>query len=226
MMKIIHGDNQIESREYLNKYKEQARLKGVEVVTLLAKKADLSEVIQAVESGGLFGDLRLVVIEELFSGLTSSSKKAVIEYLKKESPEMVVIWEPKPVDGRKLKGVKAEIKEFKVNSKIFKFLESVAPGGQRAFMPLWEELSSNEPAELIFFMLLRQTRQLISILSDPTSFRGPSWLTGKLKKQADAFGMEGLLRFHAEMYRLEEETKLGKSNLPLATRMELLLLSI
>ena len=27
-MKIIHGDNQIESREYLNKYKEQARLKG------------------------------------------------------------------------------------------------------------------------------------------------------------------------------------------------------
>ena len=226
MMKIIHGDNQIESREYLNKFKEQARAKGVEVVTLSAKKIEISEVIQAVESGGLFGDLRLVVIEEVFSGLANSSKKVVIEYLKKESPEMLVIWEPRSVDARKLKGIKAEVKEFRVSGKIFKFLESVVPKGQGVFMPLWEEVSGSEPAELVFFMLLRQTRQLISILSDPTAFRGPSWLSGKLKKQAEAFGMDGLLKLHSELYRLEEETKLGKSNLPLSTRMELLLLSI
>jgi len=225
-MRIIHGDNQPESRGLLQEIKEGASKEGLEVVSLVGKTVSLTEVKQAVESSGLFGSDRLLIIEELFSGQTSSGKKEVIEYLKNEAPDSVVIWESKQVDGRRLRALKADVKEFKVSSQVFKFLESIAPGRQRIFMPLWAQIAEQEALELVFFLLMRQVRQLIQVASDEGGFRGPPWLVRKLTAQARVFGLKQLLELHDRLYELELENKTGTGVLPLSARLELLLISL
>ncbi len=223
-MRLFHGDNQLVSREALFKEKEKSRVQGLELVELVDKNISLGEVKQAVESAGLFGNDRVLVLEGLFSGQSNKNKKEVIEYLKRVKPENVIIWEGKKIDGRKLSGWQAE--EFKVSTVVFKFLEAVRPGEQRQWLSLWETVLKTEPVELVFFLLVRQVRQLIGVTSSPETFKGAPWLVNKLKQQGKFFGLVGLLKLHGRLCQLEIETKTGSGVLPLETRLEMMLMGL
>ena len=226
-MKLFHGDNQAKSRKAFVEERERAKKKGLEAVVIVDRQINLTDVKQAVESGGLFGVDRVVFIEGLVGGRASGEKTAVVGYLKEERPENVLIWESKKVDGRKLRGWQdVKVEEFKVSKNVFRFLETIGPGKQSTFLPLWDQVLSDEPVELVFFLLLRQIRQLISLASDEDGFGGPGWLKNKLQQQASVFGLGGLLKLHEKLYRLEIENKTGSGVLPLSTRLELLLISI
>lgn len=221
-MRVFHGDHQLASREALYKVREELKAKGLEVISLSDKAIDLSEVKQVIEASSLFGSDRFLIVEGLFTGSVSNAKKEVTQYFKQYRPNNVLIWEGKKVDGRRLNGFEAE--EFKINSKVFALLEAIRPGKQRIFLPLLDEVLKVEAVELVFFLLVRQTRQLIEVIDG--GGKGPSWLVNKLRNQAADFGLERLLKFHESLYQLELETKTGSSPLPLQIRLELSLINL
>jgi DNA polymerase III delta subunit len=225
-MKVIHGEDVVSSRKLLNSLRKEAKEKGLQVVALTGSGISLGQVKQAVETGGLFGSDQLLIIEGLFTGASSKAKTEVIAYLKIEKPEMVIIWEGKKIDGRKLTAMGAQVSEYKVNSKIFTFLEAVRPGNTSHLVPLFDEVTKGEAVELVFFLLVRQVRQLIEVASDPNGYKGPSWLKSKLLTQANEFGLEGLLELHQQLYEIDMGQKTGRDSLSMTARLELMLMGI
>jgi DNA polymerase III, delta subunit. len=78
MIKLLHGDNQLESRNELNRLISGAESK--ELIRLDGEKTSLNEIVQALESSSLFGMEKLVIIENLFSRRQSKEKKEIIDW--------------------------------------------------------------------------------------------------------------------------------------------------
>ena len=128
-MTILHGDNQIASREAYLTAKQQAQKQGLNIVDLSGDTLTLPDLTQAVESKSLFGSANAVFIENLFSRRPSNDKKQIVDYLLKlVSPlrlrgdqGVICIWEPKDVS--------TQIKEtpsqrFDLPKHIFAFLDN------------------------------------------------------------------------------------------------------
>ena len=64
-MIILHGDNQVASRQHLTTLKQAATKLGKQI-TELAGEVSLELLMPAAESNSLFGSSNLVVIENLF----------------------------------------------------------------------------------------------------------------------------------------------------------------
>lgn len=129
MITIVHGNHHLATRKLLIEEKAQARQKGLEIIELLGKKTNLTELKQALESASLFLKDRLVVIENLFSLPKSKNKQDLTDYLKStETKNNLLIWEGKQIDGRVLRSFSsARIKNIKLPAVIFKFLDSLNP---------------------------------------------------------------------------------------------------
>ena len=97
-MLILHGDNQVATRQKLS---NQLKNFSGEKVTLDGEKINITQLIQATESSSLFGQDKLIIIENLFSRRPSKEKDALIEKLK-SLPENCIVWERKSIDGRSL----------------------------------------------------------------------------------------------------------------------------
>jgi DNA polymerase III delta subunit len=132
-MLILHGTNIVASRKVLVDQKKQARQKDMEIIELSGPDLDLVDLKQALESASLFGQDRLVVIENFFSRPKSKLKEEILAYLKTQStipglaeakpragsnqlspasPRQsrgraavnLILWEGKQIDGRVLRG--------------------------------------------------------------------------------------------------------------------------
>lgn len=222
-MILVHGDNIVKSREALLEIKKAAEDKNMEVVILEGKKVELVDVKQAMESMGLFGNDRLVVIEGLFVGVKSKRQDEVVNYLKKNGGE-VVLWEGKKVDLRRLGRAKYENREFKMSAEVFKLTEALRPGNEKQILYWWEKAKNQDAVELIFFMMVRQVRMMIEAFGG--EMKGPGWLVSKAKDQARAVGMGRLLKWHEKLYEIECGVKTGRSELKLETQLELWLMSL
>jgi len=222
-MILLHGDNQIKSREALQVRRERAKGEGKQIVVLDGKRVELAEIMQALESMGLFGDERLIILENIFSAKRGRRQEQIVEYLKGEGGE-IVLWESKKVDGRRLKGMEIKNEEYKLSSEIFKLMEALLPDNQKQLIYWWEKAKQTDAPELIFFMILRQVRMMLESLGGKMS--GPVWLTNKIQNQAKKVGVARLVLWHTKLYEIESGVKTGRSDLPLLDQMEMFLLSL
>lgn len=222
-MILLHGDNTVKSRDELVLIRKKWSDGGMEVVVLDGTKAELSEIKQNLESSSLFGADRAVVVEGLLTSKKSKRQEEIIEYLAAENASNVALWEAKKLDGRKIKKF-GEVKEFTVGKLMFVFLECMRPKNNRQMTELFQKVVVTDAPELVFFMMTRQVRMLLEVLSG--EYKGPGWLRNKLMSQARAFGEDGLLDLHAKLFEIERKIKTGRGLLKITDEIEWMLLGL
>lgn len=225
-IKIFHGDNLVESRMALSQEVSKARKAGMEVVTVSGVKADFTQIRSALESGSLFGQDKLVVIEDFLSSSSSSFKKKTLAYLKKAQFENeLILWE-----GREIKNLplKVETKLFRLDPILFRFLESLKQGSPEASLELLRQLKKKEKPEMIFHMMTRQIRLLILAkdLGEEGLASLASWQKGKLIRQAQAFDLNHLVFLFGKLLEIDLEQKTSSDPFPLSSRLDLLVSEI
>ena len=109
-MIIIHGENQIASRQHFLDLRTQnpGDIFDGDSLTLVDLKTLLT-------SNSLFGEAQNIYIENLYSRRPSNEKKAIIEYLESKNPINLVIWEHKAVI------TKSQNKNFEMPKYLFAF---------------------------------------------------------------------------------------------------------
>lgn len=227
-MIILHGENIVASRKYLTDLIEKFRSR--EAIRFEGKELTLVELKQAAESQSLFGQERLILIENLLSSRPSKRQEELLTYLKSENPKNLVLWEGKKIDGRKLISFsKASAKEFKLTPIIFKFLDSLGPNNARFSLNFLHQTFNQDGPEMVCWMLARQVRFLI-MASDlgekglPKSLAG--WQKAKLVRQAKKFSLEKLLWFYRKLLEIEWQEKTGRASIPLSSSLDLLIASL
>lgn len=220
MIRLLHGDNLVESRKGLGTLISEARGKGAEVVFFSGKKITISDLRGALESGSLLGNNRLVVIENLLGGIQSKEKSKVIGYLKDgDFDNDLVLWEEKEIKKTGLPKVFQE-QVFKVNQIIFRFLESLKPGNQKEMLNLLLQLKQREEAEMVFYMLIRQFRYLI-LGKDNELSKMPEWQSRKFVSQSKFFSEEKLKEVYKSFLKIDFQQKTSSDSFSLYSRLDL-----
>jgi hypothetical protein len=84
--------------------------------------------------------------------------------------------------------------------------------------------------ELIFFMIVRQFRLMISQLETGAKIeetkRLQSWQTGKLSSQANSFGKERLISLYDKLFEIDLAQKTGKLPYSLDKSIDIFLLAL
>lgn len=225
-MLILHGENIDQSRRFL-----ASRLKSFagEIIKLEGENLNLSELKQAVEGNSLFGKDKLVVIFNIFSRRPSKEKENLLEYLKKEKPKNLIVWEGKKIDGRVLTSFAfGQIRRFDLTPIIFRFLDSLSPQNKKNSLILLHQCLRFEPAEVVFSLLCRQVKDLIIAID--LGKKGlenlPDWKKEKLAIQAKKFGLEKLIKLYQKLLEIDYAQKTGKTPLSLASQLDLLLVNL
>lgn len=227
MIRIIHGDNSVESRKQLSFFIEGARKKGQEVIRIDGGTS-LPEILTTVRSLGLFSREKLVVVEDFFStdgggrGDGLKSKLAGVE-------GDVIFWEGGELSGKKLNDfskITSDITNFEVSKEIFKFLDSLAPQNVRVSFPLLTSVLSAEPIEFLLYMIGRQIRLLLWAKLDPDSLILASWQKAKILNQGRLWSESQLRDFHSKLVQLDRGNKQSQLAVDPATSLELLLAGI
>jgi len=226
-MLILHGDNIVASRKILNQKIEESKAKGSEVERFNGKKITSNQLQQALESKALFGTERIIVVENLLSSSPSKTKTNIVNYLKKNIFENLILWEGKEI--KKLAGFKkTEIQLFKLPPTIFQFLDSLGPGNGAKSLSLLHACIKQGSAEMVFYMLVRQIRFLIMAVD-----LGEKGLVGlhpfqqrKIAHQAERFTLPQLVSFHRKLLQIDWQQKTGQASMPLSSQLDLLIASL
>lgn len=216
-MIIIIGENTVESSKRLVEICDEYKAKGVAVNNFDQSELSLSKLRQELSPADLFGNTSFIVIKGLLSGAKSKNKDRLIDFLKKQTPQNVLLYETKnihPSTARQFKG--AVIENFKVELNIFKFVEKIIPNNSKSTLVAYNDLISKgaEP-EYIFAMILRQIRLLVQIKTSPNLVTLPPFSQNILRSQAQKFTTENLLDLHQKLYQIEVGIKSGKNPLDL-----------
>lgn len=225
MIILLHGDNIVVSRNELERLKKE---KTKEVLTFDGGKIDLSELKQALEAKSLFGQEKIVILENFLSQKPSTVKNQIIEYLKNlETTVDLILWEGKEMEKKSLDSFPSAKKQlFRLDPVLFKFLDSLKPGSGKTAVALLREVLRREEVELVFYMLVRQFRLLIALKNvskDSISeiVKLGSWQKEKLARQANNFDLEDLLRIYHQLLEIDSKSKTGLSPFNLASTLEL-----
>ncbi len=224
-MIIIHGDNIIQSRKKLVEIIEENNEKGVLIERFNAKELDLPLLESKLQKTDLFGHSRMLIIEELHSLPKSKKLTSMIELLA-NSPVEVCLWEKRELTATMLKKVSsAKIHLFKMANSLFTWLDSLssAEKSKSNQIILFRKSLIDNDEYLCLIMLVRQVRMMIKIL-DGSSIPGPSFLTNKVRAQANKFSIEQLLKVHQKLYQLDSKIKTSKNILTLSQEIEQIIL--
>lgn len=222
---ILHGDDQVKSRQRLNELILEAKANGWDVTRLDGGTISRGELLTAARSQGLLAQNQLIVIEDIFSS-NSKAVDALPEFRNCDEISAVV-WERKKIDGRKLMKFKKvfKIELFKIPQTVFTFLDSLAPGNASACLKLLKKVSAKE-VEFLLYMLASRVRQLIWVKEEPKTVSLPGWQKARLAAQAKKWDATKLRQFHSELLDLDRQNK--RSRLPenLSASLDLLVAEI
>lgn len=229
MITLLHGDDILRSRKNLDELK--SRKDKREIINLDGRKVTLEDLKQAFETKSLFGQDKLVVLENFLSRRKKGrDKEAVIEYLNKEKLLVdLFLWEEEEVSQQTLRIFpEAEVKIFKLDPLLFRFLDSLKPGNSKTSIELFRQALSQEETNLIFYMLIRQFRLFLlfgtkeKVDLDEVK-RLAEWQKAKISKQAQLFNLKKLLSIYHEILEIDYGEKGGFSAYPLRQTLELFL---
>lgn len=225
MIILLHGENQILSRNKLNLYISKAKEKNAEVIVRDGGKLTLEEARNILESTSFFGDNRLSVWENFLSSTKSKDKEKILDYLNNNTVNIeLILWE-----GKSLKNTSSvkfnSIEIFKIPAFLFQFLDSFSPDNKNECLAKFVELRKIEEAEMIFFMLIRQVRLLL--MAENNFFDDiPIWQKSKMIAQSHKFQKGQLLRIYKNLLEIDYDQKTSGSIQSLPMRLEVLISSL
>lgn len=226
MLTIIHGDNQFKSRQGLDYLKK--KYPGEDLIMKDGTTLSLTDLIQTVEGGQLFGDRKIIIIENLLSRKSKTDKK-IIEYLQNILPETnCVLWENKQMGKTILANFpSAKIILYKIDKQIFNFLDNLKSSNREKLLLLFHSALQYDGPELIFFMMVRQFRHLLLVKSKSNFLDSMSpWQQQKAEIQAKNFNMIQLKKIYRDLLDIDYSIKSGQSALDLTGRLDMFLLSL
>ena len=231
MITIIHGDDIVLSRKYLQEKKQ----KSIDPY-VFDGIIDIPAIAQITQGSGLFSTEKNVFIENFFSKnkLNSIDAKNLIKYINKnESSLNIFFWEAKVLEKRSITIFNnPAVKTFKISQTIFLFLDSIKPANFKSSITLFHKALQNTVAELIFFMLQRQFRLLLAISDEGAKeeidevLRLAPWQKGKIERQARLFSIGQLKDIYKKLYEIEMAQKTGNLPYSLVCAIDFLLLGI
>jgi len=143
-MLILHGDNQIASRQIFLDSKKDG---------LILDEVTIDRLRQAIESKSLFGENNQAIAENIFSARPSNQKKIIIEYLKDHQTDPVLIWENKDVTAQLKEFDIKIIRRFDLPKYIFSFLDHPTISG------LHQLLQTMSPEQILASLATRAHKQ-------------------------------------------------------------------
>lgn len=211
MITLIHGDDIVGSRKALEELKRKHEFD--EKIYFDGGRAALSDILTATDSQSLFGQNKLIIIENLFAGGKSAEKEQILVFLSnaKTLPE-IVLWEQKEIPKAQLKKFsRAKIIFCQLPAILFKFLDSVGEKPVNQVLSMFHSVANSQSAEFILSMLVRQWRYLIiaADLGEAGFADLPSWQAFKFIKQARFFKLPDLIASYRQLLSLEAKVKMG-----------------
>lgn len=229
MITVIHGSDITKSRNFYIETRQKIENPDV----FEGEKIDYSTIFQTFEGNSLFSSTRHVFVENFISKTKSNSNefKQIVQYLNSNKDLEIVFWEEKELTKTQLNVFKnPSVTVFNYPLLLFTFLDSIKPASVFS-IKLFHDLLQTMETELIFYMLVRQLRLLLAV-TDTTSQtidevkRLAPWQLSKLKKQAQYFGKEKLLKAYKKLYKIDYETKFGLSSFNLSSSIDFFLIDL
>lgn len=224
-LKILHGENQVQSRKALSEIIRQAKKEGFEITRLSGENLDKSTLLTALRSQALFSGDHLVVVENFLANFQGANK--VIKEIPQDSAQ-VVFWEGRALSKTATSGLPKnfEVLEFKIPVSVFKFLESLTSKKSQVALKLLRQAVKDDSADFILLMLARQARLLIWAKLDPKTLKVAPWQRSRLLEQAKKWDRDKLLAFHSELLNLDRANKRSRLPEDLSSSLDLLIASI
>ncbi len=226
-MVILHGENTLQSRNALSALLDIARIEQKRIIRLEAKRLEPKNLTEEVGADSLFGEPRIILIEELHSLPTSARKTQLIKQIGALASEEneIILWEKRQLTPTMLKQFPgAKNQEFKLTKYLFNWLDTV--NGQFKFnQKMFNSAIEQDGEMMLFTMLIRQIRLLIQVKEGQTASLAP-FMVGKLKKQAATFTLAQLLAFHQKLFLLDVGQKTSTNTLDMKQELELLLVGM
>lgn len=229
---VFSGDDLVSSRKAFLEHLENLQKKGVEVVKFQGKELTEEKLELLNTPTSLFGDKRIIVIENLLSGTKSKDKENSLKLLATRSQaqfgEVVVIWEGKDfTKSDQLKYPTGFIfKNYKLPQETFRFLETLSPGKTAGNLQNFHKTLATVDPNFLFLMLIRQIRLLIMAKDNKQDPKTAPWQAARLKKQADLFVLDHLLEINRRLLAIDYAQKTSASPFSLDQELELLLTEI
>ncbi|OGH07375.1 MAG: hypothetical protein A2171_02640 [Candidatus Levybacteria bacterium RBG_13_35_9] len=226
MITIVHGNDIVSSRNFYLEFR--TKLKDFQILD--GKNFDYNTLIQVFEGNSLFTNEKNIFVEKFFSNNKSNSEefKKITDYLNKNKSLNILFWEEKELTKTQVNSIKqADIKQFNYPQILFIFLDSLKPNNVKSIL-LFHQLKETMEEELIFFMIIRQFRLMLSVLEEGKDKidehkRLAPWQIGKLKSQAALFGKNKLLSLYKGLYKNDYETKYGLTPFNLSANIDFFL---
>lgn len=210
----------------VRQYKE----KNFEIIRIDGEKAILTDFKQALEAFSLFGQERLVVVENLFTRQKSNERDLIMGYLAKnaETFPAMILWERKLVGAVELRKLSSffESRVFKVPIIVFRFIDSFVPSGKLALLNLLNGFD-NDSLNFGFNLLAYRLSQLIVVKDlGPAEAKLSGWQKQKVLAQADKFSLKKLIKLYKSMLRIDKDIKTGNTLMDLKWHLDLLVAQI
>ena len=241
MLILIHGSDTAQSRKYFLGEKQ----KFPDAILLDAEQVNLTDLAQIFEGGGLFGESKYILIEQLLTKRKKSADFAeILAYLEKHAEEhTIILWEGKELERSSLNALKkAAVKAFKLPQTLFQFLDALKPNNSKLLITLFHQTIKESETEMVFFMLVRQIRLLLGFTpmqhqglhgfepwdKDPIDElkRMSPWQKSKLQQQAKLFTSEELIQLYDRLFQIEVGQKTGKLTQTLDSTIDFLLAEV
>ena len=228
MIRLIHGDNQLLSRQALITELEQAKKQQMLIFRLEAKTLQFAQLETAITGQDLFASPSCLVIEGLLSLPKSALQAKLIEFVcAHHQPLKIILWEPKELGKVALRpflAAEAEISLFKPTDTLFAWLDSLSIPYSTSMMQKQRLAFKENEVELCFALLIGRIRLLIQIADGETPKGAPFYIQ-KLRTQAQRFSVTQLLAVHQKLVAIDWRQKTSTSMLDLASELDLLWLT-
>lgn len=223
-MIIIHGENTALSRKKLQELITQAKTNGTAITRLESKRLTPASLQEAIGGNSLFGEDKLIIVEELHSLPASKRKKELIEQISNSGFENLILYEKRKLTATMLKKVgSSDPYEFKISNTLWKFLDHIGGRDKTKVLKLLKESITQNDEFFVYTMIIRQIRMLITA-KDGGVIKGAPFMITKLQSQARNLSLEQLLKVHKQLFELDIKQKNSLLPLTLGQELDLILL--
>lgn len=212
MITLIHGDDIVSSRNYFYSVKS-----GTEnPIVFDNNNYNLTDFLQSLSGKSLFAENKKIFLDRVFSSkkLAGEQLENVVSAINKShSPIEIIIWEGSELPKTFLNQFpKANVKFFKLSQSLFAFLDSVRPNNPQNVI-LFHDALKNSDENMLFSMLVRQFRLLLSVSSNSNGIEETKklapWQIEKLQRQSRMFTNEQLKKIYNKLYETDLNIKTG-----------------
>lgn len=225
MIIVLHGDNQVASRNRLVGLREDFEKKGLQTIFLNGKTATPEQINIAANTGSLLGGDRLVIVEEFFSK-DKKAKESLALHLRGGS---VIFWEGKELSKTLINSFPKHwsIEIFNIQKLVFKFLDNISPGKSADALKILHKIfEQHEEVYAIPPLIAWHTRYLIWAKVEPDTLNIPPWRKSKLTAQAAKFEVRQLYNFHQALLNLDRDIKTSRNFLSSESSLDLLIANL